>query len=718
MGILNQAAEIFTAPTDPFLNNNKTHAQERWNAILQYKQDFLQNGSNDPCRYPFMNQEVAASWVRSRNLGVNPYSVVTSSNLNPEKLSEILEKHHILIKVTNSLIESFKDMLRSCGDILYLFDTTGVVLLNEGCWEKSSLFPENHPRMGIVSDEHSEGTTAHELCIRLGRPVQLLGPEHYCIAFQNSIASAAPIRDENGNINAALVILNQPLLESPGEEILENLCLHSLGLATSLAIAIETHFKLIKMTNDYCDANEKAETFNCHLQIAMDRFATIHNTLNSTLALVEEGIIITDRNGKIIHINQESMRILKFRSEEMGNRNIREFLRGDSSIMALAEKGENVTVEEFIHVGTDRQLYQIGVRPTLNHYTQRIDGIVFKLNPSEKLTAQLNSRSGGLATNTFESIIGENTEFKKSVSMAQRFAGSGENVLLIGESGTGKELFAQAVHNAHRPQGPFVAVNCAAMPRELIESEMFGYEGGSFTGAERSGRPGKIELAHGGTLFLDEIGDMPIELQAVLLRALEDKQVMRLGGRRYKKVDFRLVTATNKNLYQMVTENKFREDLFFRLAVLPVNIPPLRDRGHDIEILSKYFIESYCQKKGWKVPQISPLAQKKINEYEWPGNARQLQNAMVYTINTCLDGIIKPENLPNYILLATCPIKIDGMTNGVEKIGDMLCLEKLEKAAIETALLHANNCVPVAAEILGISRSTLYRKLKEYNIDY
>jgi transcriptional regulator with PAS, ATPase and Fis domain len=302
--------------------------------------------------------------------------------------------------------------------------------------------------------------------------------------------------------------------------------------------------------------------------------------------------------------------------------------------------------------------------------------------------------------------------------MAQRFAGSPENILLIGESGTGKELFAQAIHNIHRPQGPFVAVNCAAMPRELVESELFGYEGGSFTGAERSGRPGKIELAHGGTLFLDEIGDMPLELQAVLLRTLEDKQVMRVGGRRYKKVDFRLIAATNKNLHKMARENQFREDLYFRLSILTINIPPLRERSNDIEIFSKIFIENYCQKQGWKIPQISPTAQKIINEYEWPGNVRQLQNAMIYAVNTAQDDFIKPENLPNYIILDTCRIKVDEITNSNGKMGEMLCLENLEKAAIETALLHANNCIPVAAEILGISRSTLYRKLKDYNIDH
>ncbi|NLM20373.1 MAG: sigma 54-interacting transcriptional regulator, partial [Peptococcaceae bacterium] len=317
----------------------------------------------------------------------------------------------------------------------------------------------------------------------------------------------------------------------------------------------------------------------------------------------------------------------------------------------------------------------------------------------------------------FEDIIGKDTGLKKVVDLARRFAHSPENVLLIGESGSGKELFAQAIHTESRPQGPFMAVNCAALPRELIESELFGYEGGSFTGAERSGRPGKIELAHGGTLFLDEIGDMPLELQAVLLRTIEDKQVMRIGGRRYNKVDFRLIAATNRNLYNMVKENQFREDLYFRLSVLTINIPPLRARKEDIEILSKYFIETYCQKQGWEVPTLSSAAQARINEYEWPGNVRQLQNAMIYAVNTALNDTITADDLPSYVNLEIVPSKVDGMMDYFDD-DKALSLQNIEKNAIKAAMLRAENYIPAAAEILGISKSTLYRKLKEYEIQY
>jgi transcriptional regulator with PAS, ATPase and Fis domain len=718
-GQKNETAQVNFFSSDDSVPNERMVSHERWKALLQYKQVFLQNESADPREYPYMDREVAASWIRSRNLGVNPYNVVTRPNMSPEQLSKLLDQHRLLIDITNNLAKSFKNLLFSCGYLLYLFDKTGVVLLNEGDWRKfPPLFADQTSRTGIVADEHTEGTTAHELCIRLKRPVQLLGPEHYCVAFQNSIASAAPIQDENGKIQAALVLLSQPFNDPPGEDMLRNLSMHSFALVTSMAVAIETGLKLTKTVNELCSANRKVAALDDHLRSTTDKLIAFHHTLNATMAFVEEGIVAVDRTGGIIFANRDGMRILKLRHEDIGKRNIREFLSRDSTLMSQAEKGETVRVEEQFCVGNERQLpFQVVIRPIVNPQTYELNVAVLKLISAEKAAAQSSNRANGMAVHTFADIITDNPDFKRAIALAQRFAASAENIMLTGESGTGKELFAQAIHNVHRPQGPFMAVNCAAMPRELIGSELFGYEGGSFTGAERSGKPGKIELAHGGTLFLDEIGDMPLELQAVLLRTLEDKQVMRVGGNRYKKVDFRIIVATNKDLYKMVKEGHFREDLYFRVSVLTINIPPLRDRKGDIELLTNHFIEQYCLRHGWKIPQVSPAAQKKISEYEWPGNVRQLQNAIIHAVNTAQGDVIKPENLPNYILADSCP-KLNALADANKKVGEILSLEKLEKAAIEAALLHANNCPRTAAEVLGISRSTLYRKLKDFKIDY
>jgi transcriptional regulator with PAS, ATPase and Fis domain len=676
---------------------NITFSEERWKEICKCKEKLLQNENEDPRTNLYMNQEVAASWVRSKKLGINPYINATKPQLDLAEYQKILNDNRLLIDITRPLVHTFKEMaILVSGYILYLCDKNGTFLLQEG--EMFRMSTE-----GLIWNENTVGTCAHSLCMRSKKPVQLLGPEHYCVELRNIVGTAAPILDESGEPIASL-ILGQRMIDRPWEENFQNLCSHTLGLITSLAAAVEGQMELNKL-------NQRLTESYKNLRVVNDNLTTAHNTLQTTLAFIDEGIVTIDRSGTIIHINQEGMRIFKIKPEEIGIRNIKEFLGNESQVMYLVENGKNVDIEETVCLGNDKQPYVMNIRPILNRSSRQVDVAVLRLNHVEKINAMVAKHSGAIARYTFQDIIGENVAYKRVVSLAQRFSNSLENVLLIGESGTGKELFAQAIHNSQRSRGSFMAVNCAAMPRELIESELFGYEGGSFTGAERSGRPGKIELANGGTLFLDEIGDMPIELQGVLLRALEDKQVMRIGGRSYKKVDFRLIAATNRDLHLMVKEKQFREDLYFRLSVLTINIPPLRERKNDIELLSKFFIKNYCLKQGWRIPQISPAVLKIIIEYEWPGNVRQLQNAMIYAVNIAQGDVIEPENLPNYILQ-------DSLSMQIDQDKEVLHLEKLERITIERAILQADNCIPAAAEILGISRSTLYRKLKEYNIPH
>ena len=260
-----------------------------------------------------------------------------------------------------------------------------------------------------------------------------------------------------------------------------------------------------------------------------------------------------------------------------------------------------------------------------------------------------------------------------------------------------------------------MAVNCAALPHELVGSELFGYEGGSFTGADRHGKAGKIELAHGGTLFLDEIGDMSLEHQAILLRTLEDKRIMRIGGSCYKEVDFRLIAATNRDLAEKVREHTFREDLFYRISVLTISIPPLRKRVGDISFLSRIFLENYCRALGCDVPTVSPEFMKLLEEYAWPGNVRQLQNAIHHTVNTREGDILLPGDLPQYILSEIGPTaSLTKVLGGPAK--GTLSLKEIEQATIEAALLLHSNCIEAAAESVGLSRSTFYRKMKEYKV--
>ena len=669
--------------------------KERWQELQKIKIKFLQDNV-DPGSYIYIDPEITASWIRSHAMGVSPYTEVIGEYVDADRLAEILKENRLLIDIAQSLFETLKikDLTIVSNYALYLFDKNGILLMHEG--DMLKVAPDEESLTGIVWNEKTMGTCAHILSMQLKRPVHLLGPEHYCITFNHSNTSAAPVLDESGDIIATLV-LSQHLTTPPLDESFLNMSSHALGLITAMAVAVEDKLKLRK---NY----DQLETANERLKVA-------HHLLEVTLAVIDEGIITIDSTGKIVHLNKEGRRILSMGKHEIGNRNIGEFLSNQSQLMALIACRENADVEETICVDNAEQLYVINIRLVLNFSTKQIDGAVLKLINAEKVNALATSRAGVAASYNFEDLIGESKEFKKAVALGKRFASSPENVLLIGESGTGKELFAQAIHNKHRPYGPFMAVNCAALPRDLIESELFGYEGGSFTGAERGGRPGKIELAHGGTLFLDEIGDMPFELQAVLLRVLEDKQVMRVGGRRYKKVDFRVIAATNKDLYQMVNENFFRGDLYFRLTVLSINLPPLRQKGNDVEILSQYFIKKYCKKMDCKVPQISPCALRKIKEYNWPGNVRQLENAVIYAVNTAQSEVIGPEDLPA-IVLGGGSVKIDA--GG--KLGEVYTLEVMERVVIENAMHKSKNNITKAAELLGIGKSTLYRKLKEYNI--
>ncbi len=331
-------------------------------------------------------------------------------------------------------------------------------------------------------------------------------------------------------------------------------------------------------------------------------------------------------------------------------------------------------------------------------------------------------RMGGVpnslkARYTFDSIIGHDPTLLKTIEQVKKYARLESNLLVQGESGTGKEVFAQAVHNETRPYGPFIAVNCAAIPRTLIESELFGYVGGAFTGAGRQGSPGKIEMAHGGTLFLDEIGDMPLELQSVLLRVIEEKVVMRVGGSHYIPVEFRLITATNKDLTALVEKQQFRQDLYYRLAVLDIQIPPLRERGTDIITLAEHFIEMTAVKQRIPAPVLSESAMYLLMRFRWPGNIRQLENIILRAVNTSRDGIIKPEDLsPEISRPSNSGSVLPSIRQTSTRADHELLLTDIEKITILKALLQSGNNISKAAIMLGMSKSTLYRRINKYQL--
>lgn len=281
------------------------------------------------------------------------------------------------------------------------------------------------------------------------------------------------------------------------------------------------------------------------------------------------------------------------------------------------------------------------------------EGMVLRFNETKRINRLVNRISGFKPNYTFDSIIGSSNTTKKMIYECKRAASSSSNILILGESGTGKELVAQAIHSASKySTGPFVAINCGALPKGLVESELFGYERGAFTGANKDGHPGKFELADGGTLFLDEIGEMPLDVQVTLLRVLETREVVRIGGKYPKPIDVRIIAATNRDLREAVKDKTFRDDLYYRLNVLSIRIPPLRERGDDILELTDYFIKGFSSSKGITY-SVDPRVYDILTRYTWPGNIRELENTIERAVNITDNNMILPEHLPTHILQST-----------------------------------------------------------------
>lgn len=319
---------------------------------------------------------------------------------------------------------------------------------------------------------------------------------------------------------------------------------------------------------------------------------------------------------------------------------------------------------------------------------------------------------------TFDDIVGKSNAVQLTKKRAFRAAKGDSNILITGESGTGKELFAQAIHMASpRRQGPFVAINCAGIPENLLESELFGYEFGSFTGARKGGKPGKFQLSHNGTIFLDEVPDMSVGMQAKLLRVIQEREFERVGGTQTFEVDVRIVAATNRDLWDMVQRGQFREDLYYRLDVVTVQIPPLRNRVDDIDLLTRHFISNIRERIRSNVTGINEEVMDLFNSYHWPGNVRELRNVIEGAMNLNTGALIDVDSLP-------LRIKQKMMETGQDKSilttgsGQPFENEALrEKAMIEHAMQEANSNKRKAATMLRISRATLYNKLKKYGIE-
>ncbi|MEY8369309.1 sigma 54-interacting transcriptional regulator [Anaerovoracaceae bacterium 42-11] len=437
------------------------------------------------------------------------------------------------------------------------------------------------------------------------------------------------------------------------------------------------------------------ETVNVETLAENQKMNRIVESLDFALASIDE-------DNRILYYNERFRRLVG-KSGSLKERNISELLDG------FTAGGRKEKTSRIFLGGKNCQVeYEMTYSPVLieGQYT----GALIYLKEAAELLARANELLEPVKQGAFDEIIGSSPQIIKAKEDTENFARSFSNILIQGESGTGKELFAAAIHNASRcAKGPFVAVNCAAIPDNLLESELFGYEEGAFTGAAKGGRAGKFEIANKGTLFLDEIGELPIHLQPKLLRALQERKIQRVGSSRSIDIDIRIIAATNRDLAAMMETGEFREDLYYRLNVIPIRVPALRERKEDILMLAEYFLRMYREMlEKNEILGFDGESSALLQAYDWPGNVRELQNAVEYAVNKCSGNQITLEDIPGRIREHFKP--------GTEPVP----LKQMEKEAILNALAWFGNTPAgkeAAAEAMGISRATMYRKLKEYELE-
>ena len=623
---------------------------------------FVETGELDPR----MNPIVAKSWEKCRKHGLDPMGGL-GKYADEAVFRSILAENKDLLDTALPVMQSVYEIVEQSHFLLVLTDSVGYVLETIGDMDIQKKSNDLQFLKGSLWSDLEVGSNAIGMALDYDTAIQTVGPEHYGRLHHNWTCSAAPIHGASGEVIGCLDLSGD----------VHSAHLHTLGLVVAAAFSIET------------------------MLIRLQSTRLMREALNGS----EGSVVLLDDEFHPIWINKAAEKFLGLSINELENADFREMLPDVDwgQLQQWNQKGQYITNDTRLTTGKCIYDCRAVITPTLDANRRTF---TVNLKQQEHLIASVNKVSGNRANYTFSSIYAQDPQMKKVVQLAQKYAHYDGAVLIEGESGTGKELFAQAIHNeSSRAKGPFVAVNCASLPRDLIESELFGYEKGAFTGALREGNPGKFELANHGTLFLDEIGEMPLEFQAKLLRAVESLRIRRLGGTQERKLDLRVIAATNRNLRHEAEQGRFRQDLYYRLNVLKLDIPPLRERPLDIGFCAKAFLERFNQKYPEQRKEMSPDYLDALQQYDWPGNVRELQNSMERTFYACNTDVLTADDFR---------FVITGMTVSDKKEN---CGQKNKREEILAVLRSAEGRAEVAAQKLGISRATFYRMCKRYGIE-
>lgn len=644
--------------------------------------------SSKECDISTLPQVIGDSWRRSKASKADPF-LVEMIRVSDEELNLRRRKVKTLISSALPYLHKLFTLLKNDNVVITLVDSDAVVL---EVLANPVTYPEiSYPYEGTVHSESLVGTNAIGLTLKADTPVRVFGSEHWRKSNHVWTCFASPLH--LGNTTVGCINVACPIHAAD-----EHVPFFEMILST--ANAIERELMLKRTISDQ--------------EVVIQQQKTL-------LEFVDTGLIAIDKEGWIRQVNQQALDIFKVTGVWEG-RNIAELIKSDIDFVSLKDKSRMLE-EQDIAVKVGSKYLHI----TCSTFTVELDKLgiwlILLVRASAKVREIINKASGANARYTFSDIIGNCKAMEQPLKIARLASKNSTNVLVLGETGTGKELLVQAIHNAsERKNKPFIAINCAATSRELIRSELFGYEGGSFTSAKSTGSLGKFELADGGTLFLDEIGEMPLEVQSVLLRVLQTQEVVRIGGKYPIPINVRVIAATHRDLALSVQESTFRNDLYYRLNVLSINLPPLRERQEDIITLADYFLKKAQEQFGKPPLHIEPEVYKILTSYHWPGNIRELENVIQRSAVICEGDIITVNELPLTLFGAkaeTLPTDQQPPVSG-KPPGDRNTsndIEDIKKASLVKVLEEEGGNIRAVALALNVSRGTVYNMMNRYDLN-
>ncbi|MCI8609560.1 MAG: sigma 54-interacting transcriptional regulator [Firmicutes bacterium] len=646
-----------------------------------------------------IDPEIAESWKRSIGYGLDA-NRIEPVYLKAEELAGKMEECEDLLNAADPILEEFAAHFTSNLFTVDLYDKDLCLIKMYGHPAELKKRP-SYIMPGLIRTEQVCGTTSMSYALEKKQAAQLIGGEHFSNDMCENVCTAAPILFEGDCVGLVNVVERQWEMDS-----------RTLGTLASLAKLVEHNYEQQKLREE------------------LGKEASLNEGI---IKSIPDGLMVISAAGVITKVNRACGKLLGMNRHDVEGMDIDDLFGVRNPFRPVIRLGIPIRDQEIsLEIAGGIKRFIGNVQPVMAN--NQVFQLVVTLRDMKSMHTIIKSVGGWNATYTFENILGSDPVFKQAVEFAEQTAMMDSTVLIEGESGTGKELFAQSIHNGGPfASGPFIAVNCAAIPMSLLESELFGYESGAFTGAKKNGQPGKFELAERGTLFLDEINSIPLDMQVKLLRVLQDKKITRIGGTNSIELHVKIIAASNENLWELVQRGEFRADLFYRLNVITIHIPPLSQHAGDIPLIARSIVERLSQSYDEEI-QLTDTACKILMQYSWPGNVRELENVIergfvnarlrksAYIDTVDFDKMLnfgeeKPSGESMVVSQPSTnitPLAGEQFLPGSTVMGD---LHVAEREIIIRCLLKNKNNISATARELGMARNTLYQRIRKYGIE-